>query len=359
MFFGLFARKGPFQADVKPSGKVLTVQAGDNLLKAALDSGLAWPHSCRVGSCGTCKTKLISGKVKPLVDFSYTLEEEDLDAGCILACQSLLRSDIEVEVELEAGDVALPEPDTAEGVIGGYRQLTHDIIEVRVRLDGHLPQYLAGQYSELVVPGVNTEPRNYSFARAPDVEEPQSATFFIRYVPGGVFTTWLFAEDRTGSPVELRGPFGTFFLRETDSPMICVAGGSGLAPIKAVLEQEFSRPSRRKVTVLFGARTQEDLYCLDEMKAFESKGEGDFRFIPVLSLESDRSDWEGLRGNVTDVITEVIPDLDGHDAYLCGPPPMVDAGISVLENAGVASSNIHFDKFLDSSHKPKAGNDVA
>ncbi|WP_018174271.1 MULTISPECIES: NADH:ubiquinone reductase (Na(+)-transporting) subunit F [unclassified Thioalkalivibrio] len=357
--FGLFARKGPFKADIKPSGKALTVQPGDNLLKAALDNGIAWPHSCRVGSCGTCKARLVSGKIKPLVDFSYTLEEEDLDAGCILACQSLLKSDIEVEVDLESGELVLPEPGQVEGVIGGYRRLTHDIVEVGVRLNDPLPEYLAGQYAELVVPGVINEPRNYSFARAPETEESRSATFFVRYVPGGVMTTWLFGEDRTGSPVTLRGPFGTFFLRETDAPMLCVAGGSGLAPIKAVLEQEFSRPSRRKVTVLFGARTQEDLYCLDEMKAFESKGAGDFQFVPVLSLESEQSDWEGRRGNVTDTITEVISNLDGYEAYLCGPPPMVDAGISVLRRAGLEESKIHFDKFLDSSHKPRAGSEVA
>ncbi len=348
--FGLFARKGPFDAQVKSAGKVVTVQAGENLLKAALAAGIAWPHSCRVGSCGTCRARLVSGKIKPLVDFSYTLEDADLDAGMILACQTCLRSDIEVDVELEADALATAAAAQVSGVISGYRHLTHDIVELRLQFEQPLPGYLAGQYAELLVPGITKEPRNYSFARAPDNEGPRSATFFIRQVPGGALTTWLLADDRSGTPVSVNGPFGTFYLREAEAPVLCVAGGSGLAPIKALLEQMAANGFRREVVFLFGARTQADLYCLEEMAEYERQSEGRLRFLPVLSAESEDSDWTGARGNCTDLITEWVPDAARYHAYLCGPPPMVDAALDVLKSTGVDSHHIHYDKFLDASH---------
>ena len=354
--FGLFARKGPFDAQVKSAGKVVTVQAGENLLKAALAAGIAWPHSCRVGSCGTCRARLISGKIKPLVDFSYTLEDADLDAGMILACQTCLRSDIEIEVALEADALATSAAAEVSGVISGYRHLTHDIVELRLQLEEPLPPYRAGQYAELLVPGITNEPRNYSFACAPESEDPRSATFFIRQVPGGLLTTWLHAEDRSGISVSVNGPYGTFYLREAEAPMVYVAGGSGLAPIKALLEQVAAGGFVRDVIFLFGARTQADLYCLEEIAEYEHQSGGRFRFLPVLSAEPEESDWTGCRGNVTDLIVEEVHGVHRHHAYLCGPPPMVDAALEVLKNAGVDSGHIHYDKFLDASHMPGGRN---
>lgn len=356
--FGLFARKGPFDAHIKSAGKVVTVQAGDNLLKAALAAGIAWPHSCRVGSCGTCRARLVGGKIKPLVDFSYTLDDADLDAGMILACQTCLRSDIEVDVELDADALVTAAAAEVSGVITGYRYLTHDIVELQLQLDEPMPGYLAGQYAELMVSGVTKEPRNYSFACAPGNDSPRSVTFFIRQVPGGVLTTWLHEQDRSGTHVSLNGPFGSFYLRESEAPVLCVAGGSGLAPIKALLEQMASTMFQREVIFLFGARTQADLYCLEEMKDYERQSGGRFRFLPVLSAEPEDSDWTGTRGNVTDLIGKEVPEVERHHAYLCGPPPMVDAAIMVLNNAGVDSHHIHYDKFLDASHMP-GGRDQA
>lgn len=350
--FGLFARKGPFDATVTSAGRVITVQAGDNLLKAALDAGIPWPYSCRVGSCGTCRARLVSGKIKPLVDFSYTLDEEALNEGTILACQTCLRSDIEVDVQLEADSLATATAAELSGVISGYRYLTHDIVEVQVGFEDSLPEYRAGQYAELTIPGITPEPRNYSFARAPENEEPRSATFFIREVPGGVLTSWLLAEDRSGTRVEVNAPFGTFYLREAEAPILCVAGGSGLAPVKALLEQIATNGFERDVVFLFGARTQADLYCVEEMRELERRSEGRFRFLPALSAEPEDSDWEGARGNITDLIAKEIPEVERHQAYLCGPPPMIDAALEVLEEVGMKNEHIYYDKFLDASHMP-------
>ena len=224
--FGLFGRKGPFTATLA-NGDSFTVKNGDNLLKAALDAGIAWPHNCRVGSCGECRSKLKNGKIKPLNDFSYVLTKEEMDDGMILACQTCLRSDIDVEVAIETG-VTLPSATSVSGIVADYRHLTHDIVEIGIRLDQPIPGYLAGQYAQLCIPGFIDQPRSYSFASAPEDGDIERINFFIRLVPGGHLTSWLHEADRSGSKVEVCGPYGNFWLRDTQRPLMFVCGGSGI-----------------------------------------------------------------------------------------------------------------------------------
>ncbi|MGH8671604.1 MAG: NADH:ubiquinone reductase (Na(+)-transporting) subunit F [Burkholderiales bacterium] len=348
LFGGLFKEKGPFKVTIQPSGLSLEVPTGDNLLKAALEQGLAWPHSCRVGSCTTCKCRLVSGKIKPLNDFSYVLSAEDLKAGVILACQTLLKSDIEVEVKLD--DKSAPkEVKTVLGVISASTALTHDILEVRIRLDEALPPYWAGQYAEITAPGI-AKPRSYSFARAPENEQSSEVSFHCRLVPGGEMTGWLHAQSRVGERVTVAGPYGSFWLRDAKKPMVCVAGGSGMAPIKALLEHASNEKCDRPVVYLFGARAQRDVYCKDEMQRLSSGWNGSLKFVPVLSNEPEDSDWSGPRGFVHKHIAQQGLDLSNCQAYLCGPPPMIDAAIAEFKAGGMPDDQIYFDKFLDASH---------
>ena len=349
--FSFFSSKKPFQVQVNSAATLLEVAAGDNLLNAALNSGLAWPHNCRVGSCGTCRCRLISGKIKPLNDFSYVLDDDELDRGMILACQTRLRSDIEVEVKLDVGAKPLAQAQTVPGVISRSVPLTHDILEIRIQLEQALPPYIAGQYAEITVPDI-AQPRSYSFACAPALEEPDTVTFYVRKVPGGEMSSWLHDDSRAGTPVSVSGPHGTFYLREARSPILCIAGGSGLAPIKALLEQFLHDGFDRPVTFLFGARTQKDLYCLEPMSRISQSSQGQFSFSPILSHEAADSDWDGLRGMVTEFITEQGLDIPACQAYLCGPPPMIDSAIDVLTGQGLKQDQIFFDKFLDASHMP-------
>jgi len=349
--FGLFSRKGPFRATIASCGQSVEVQAGENLLKAALGAGLAWPYDCRVGSCGTCRCRLVEGKIKALNDFSYVLDDEELDRGMILACQTSLRSDVVVEVQLDAVLARTAPAKAVGGAIASAQPLTHDIMEIRVRLDEPLPAYAAGQYAEILVSGID-KPRAYSFARAPDLEEADHATFHVRHVPGGAMSGWLHTRDRTGERVTLAGPYGSFCLRNQAGPMLCIAGGSGMAPIKALLEQLAGSGFGRQVTYLYGARARRDLYCLDEMNRIKARCNGHFRFIPVLSNEPQDTEWTGARGMVTEHIGRLGLDLAACQAYLCGPPPMIDAAVEVLTSSGVRDGNIHFDKFLDASTLP-------
>lgn len=348
--FGLFSDKKSYQAQVNSGEAVVQIAAGDNLLNAALRSGLNWPHNCRVGSCGTCRCRLVNGKIKELNDFSYVLDGDELDAGMILACQTRARSDLEVVVDLET-QVALVAAESVEGEIIRSNPLTHDILEITIRLDRQLPEYLAGQYAEIACADFNA-PRSYSFSRAPSCEDPLQASFFVRLVPGGEMSGWLHQQSRVGEQVSVRGPFGTFYLRDSTTPVLCIAGGSGLAPIKALLEQFHEDGFSRPVKFLFGARSRRDLYCLEEIAVIQQANNEMFEFIPILSEEDPASDWSGLRGMVTEHIDKLDFELRQSQAYLCGPPPMIDSAIEVLSANGMDDAQIFYDKFLDASHLP-------
>ncbi len=347
--FSFFSSKGPFKATVTTENKSFTVETGDNLLKAALGEGIAWPHNCRVGSCGECRCRLVSGKIKPLADFSYVLNSEEMDSGMILACQTSLKSDVEIDVKFDAPTIPLAKPETVDGTIKATKSLTHDILEVTIEVSGDFPKYIAGQYAEIVVPGVIAKPRSYSFSNAPDKEKKNHVSFFIRHVPEGEFTTWLHSGSREGQKINVTGPFGSFWLRESTKQIICLAGGSGMAPVKALLEQMLTTGMNQEVTYLFGARTQKDLYCLNEMEQITKLANGNFKFIPVLSQEPEDSDWKGLRGYAVNHIDFADDFASNTQAYLCGPPPMIDGAIEIFNKKGLSNDDIFYDKFLDAS----------
>ena len=343
-----------------PSGKTVEVSRDKTLLTAALDAGLDFPHNCKFGSCGACKCKLVKGKIKPMVDFSEALTKEELADDYILACQSRLTMDCEIEAEI--GDLVRVPSQLYEARIKSTTLLTSDIMSVTVFTDEEVPDGnnrpgLPGMWAELSLPGLD-RPRSYSYASAPQNENKNEFTFFIRKVPGGKFTEWLFDENRDpNESVSVHGPFGSFYLREKNTPIVCIAGGSGLAPIKAILEGGVNDQIKRDVIFLFGARTQNDLYSLKEIEDIKNNWnkESSFQFIPVLNMEPEDSDWKGARGMVTDYFEqEIIPkqnlDINGWQAYLCGPPPMVDAAGVCLTKNGISEDEIFYDKFTDSSN---------
>ncbi|MDY6957320.1 MAG: 2Fe-2S iron-sulfur cluster binding domain-containing protein [Pseudomonadota bacterium] len=359
MFGKLFGKKkvGPHLVHIEGVDKPVECDEKTFILSAALRDGIAIPYSCRVGGCGTCKVRLLEGKVKEFTDKTYLLSQEELRANYILSCQCQPRSDVRIQVDgldLSAeAQASVHEVVNRTGLIKALNHLTHDIVEVRIELDGPMA-YTAGEYSDMRVPGVLDEFRSYSFAARPDPAQANRVIFHIRKVPGGKFTEWLHQADRIGARVELRGPFGDFRLRSAAAPMVCVAGGSGMAPIKALLEQALVDGVQRDCTYLFGARSQKDLYCQDDMDRIAAQWKGRFRYIPILSEEPEDSDWTGPRGLVTEFLTREVPELATCHAYMCGPPPMLDAAIEVLKGAGIPGEHIHFDKFLDKSHLAKA-----
>jgi NAD(P)H-flavin reductase/ferredoxin len=324
---------------VQINGRPIPVEPRETVLAAALRSGVAFPYSCRVGGCGSCKCKLKDGEVNELTETGYLLTESELEQGYILACQSVPRGDVSIEVDL---------PEQAErrrvqGRVVGQQKLTHDITQLTVRLDDALA-YRAGQFAEISFPAeprLEGVARSYSFASKPG--DDGIVTFFVRKVPGGRMSTLVNDEDLDGQPVQVDGPAGDFWLRPSNAPLLLIAGGSGLAPVLAMLEQAHAEGITRAVTLVFGARTQADLYAMSAIEDLARSWRGDFRFVPVLSAAEGDATWTGARGLVTEVLSSVV--TPAAEAYLCGPPAMIDAAVIVLEGCGVARDRIRSDRF--------------
>lgn len=257
----------------------------------------------------------------------------------------------------------LPEPSSAIGYsrvtvnaghIKTHRALTHDTDEIVIAFDPARPIHArGGQFATLRFPGME-QPRPYSFARDPQACPPGELSFFIRRVPDGEVSTWLGAANRSGEPVEIAGPLGGFGLDDATAPMLCIAGGSGMSAILALIEAACAAPSRRDCCFYYGARTREDLYCINEIEAVRDAWPQaqHFEFVPVLSEEPADSSWAGARGFVTDIVKAALIDsgrLAARDAsvFFCGPPPMIDAGRRMLETAGTPPEQIYCDAFED------------
>lgn len=320
----------------------------ETVLNGAIRSNIDFPHSCKAGGCAACKCKLISGKVKELTDKSYLLSKEELEQNMILGCQSIPKSDVTIEL--------LKNPHQQQkltGTIIEQRKLTHDIAEIIISIDADLA-YLPGQFAQLSAVALPYPERSYSFAHAQEknINNSPSISFFVRAIANGKMSNWLHSQQALGAEVDIRASFGEFYLRQSAAPMICIAGGSGLAPIISILEQALLQSRARKqrdVILLMGARTQYDLYYQKEIEQIKSQWLGSFTYLPVLSAEPENSDWQGAQGLVTDFLDEQTLNMSIKDSegYLCGPPAMIDAAIDKMLIQGINKNKIYFDKFSD------------
>ncbi|WP_374413771.1 2Fe-2S iron-sulfur cluster-binding protein [Novosphingobium colocasiae] len=344
MFSKLFGKKAPPKVVLEPSGTTFEVGKNKTVLESALEQGIAFPHDCTVGTCGSCRSRLVSGKVDAITPFGYTLSREELQGGYILACQAVPESDLVIEVDLPSADEA---PVQTAGRIVESIDLTHDIRKITWQVDSPL-RYRAGQYMNVSWPG-SPGHRSYSFSAKPSADGSGRVSAFIRKVPGGAFTEPLFADSFAATEFVIEAPHGGFWLRDGDGPILLVGGGSGLSPLMSLLEDALARGVARDAVLLFGGRGARDLYCLDEIAAIGAQWKGRFDFWPVLSEEA----VDGMRhGMVTQEIPAAIAQLGGSQglqAYMCGPPPMIDAAVAVLTGGGVGLSAIHYDKFTDAS----------
>lgn len=337
----------PRLATVEPIGRTFEVASDQTLLQGALAAGLAFPHHCTVGTCGNCKCRLREGDVRALVDSSVTLTPAELADGFILACQSMLKSAVTVDVDLH-DELEAQVSAQHMGTIMAVEKLTHDIMKVFVEIEQPM-NFMAGQFADIGLPGFGRH-RSYSFANTPVTGGTSQLEFIVRSVSGGQYTQWLFAQDRLGEPFELHGPQGSFWLRPAEAPVLCIAGGSGMAPILSILGDMLSKRIERPVAFFFGARQTRDLYCLQQLESIRQQWPCEFRFVPVLSEEPEPSDWTGARGMVTEFLGREYAGFDialSH-AYLCGPPPMIDAALAELQVCGLSTEHTYYDKFLDS-----------
>jgi CDP-4-dehydro-6-deoxyglucose reductase len=226
--------------------------------------------------------------------------------------------------------------------VSRLEHLAPDVIRIYLKVPAaQRLQFLAGQYLNILLKG--HAPRAFSIANAPHADE--FIELHIRYVEGGYFTDQVFHMLREKALLRFQGPLGTFFLREdTDRPAILVGGGTGFAPLKAMLEHAFEIGLRQPLHLFWGARTRRDLY-LDELPRQWARVYGNFRYTPVLSEPGPEDAWTGETGLVTDAVVKQYPDLAPYDIYASGPPVMVQAGHQLFTTHGLDESRFFSDAF--------------
>lgn len=331
----------PFKITIQPSGHEFEVEESESILGGALRAGYVLPYNCRSGVCGSCKNRIVSGRVDYGNASPTTLTEEDKANGLALFCQARALEDLVIE----AGEIDAVH-DIPIGIwpcrVAAMDKLTHDVMGLKLTLpqDQRL-QFLAGQYIDILLK--DGRRRSFSLANAPHNDE--TLELQIRHVPGGLFTTHVFEKMKEKDLLRFRGPLGTFFLREDSGrPIIMVAGGTGLAPMKAILEHIFHVGFERSVQLYWGARAKRDLYLMELLGDWDEKY-ANFSFVPVLSEPAEEDQWQGRTGWVHEAVLADHADLSDVDVYAGGPPPMIDALKKVFFDHGLTPDRLFYDSF--------------
>ena len=331
----------------EPVGIEIEVDEDETVLNGAFRQGLMLMHGCKEGQCASCKSFLLDGEVDHDKYSTFALPDYEETEGYTLLCRAHAVSDLEVELlhydpEILHNRVELQ---TARTRVEAVEPLTRDIRLLRLKLiEPERFTFQPGQYVDIRVPGTD-EHRSFSMANTETTGDVLE--FMIKLYPGGTFSGLLESgEIAVGDELEVTGPYGVFTLRKS-SPrrLLFLGGGAGMAPIISVLRAMAETRIVRPATYYYGARTAEDLFHLEELQGLGESLEG-FRFIPALSEAGvEAQGWTGETGLITDVVSRLEEDFEDVDAYVCGPPPMVDAAIALLEAKGVPESRIYYDKF--------------
>lgn len=323
--------------------KAFTIDGGGSLLAALTEGDIFIPSSCGGrGSCALCKVRVLEGAGPVLPTEEPHLSPEETAAHVRLSCQIKVRSDLSVEIPQELLTVQ-----RFRGTVDKIEDLTHDIKRVRIKLAEPKPiSFRAGQYVQLECPayGDNPEPvyRAYSIASPPSMGD--AIEMVVRLMPDGICTTWVFRILKEGDEIYFNGPYGEFFLRDTGSDIVLIAGGSGLAPIRSILMEMAEQHNPRRAALYFGALGKRDLYYVDQMHQLQQELPS-FEFIPALSEPSTDDPWDGETGLITEVLDRCEEGLADKEAYLCGSPGMIDACVRVMQGKGLEEDRIYYDKF--------------
>jgi propane monooxygenase reductase subunit len=330
----------------EPVGIEISVDEKTTVLRAASEQGLMLMHGCKEGQCAACKSFVMEGEDIELDSYStFALPDFEREEGYTLLCRAHVYEDVTIELlnyDEEMIRSGLP-IQTVQATVLSKESVTHDLRHLVLQLvEPTELRFFPGQYVDITIPGSGIT-RSFSMANTSSKESGQ-LEFVIRCYPGGRFSEFLDTQLQIGDPLEVVGPFGVFTLRERDADLVFVGGGAGMAPILSVLRQLAERGTPRTATYYYGARARRDL-CFDkELRALEESLPG-FRYVPALSEPVAGEDWDGEVGLITDVMKKHETDLSGVDAYVCGPPPMVDAALAALTALGAPEKRIFHDKF--------------
>ena len=329
--------------DINKGEKRLEVEGGQTLLASLMGEEIFVPSACGGrGTCAYCKLTVTEGGGEVIPTEESLLTEEEIGSDVRLSCQVKVRNDLSVLIPEELFLVK-----AYRGVVEEIKDLTYDIKQLRIRLlEPDTISFKPGQYMQLETPPYDKVAegvyRAYSISSVPSDEN--HIELIIRFVPGGICTTWVFEILKEGDEVSLNGPYGEFALKETDKPMVWIAGGSGMAPFWSMIRYIKEKGIVRRCKYFYGAVQVRNLFFLEELKAIEKDLEG-FEFVPALSEPAADDRWEGKTGLITEVVAEGVEESSETEFYLCGSEGMIDAAVKVLQDKGATEDQIYYDKF--------------
>ena len=341
----------PFKVLVQPAGLDFEVARDEAILPAAIRAGVGLPYGCRDGACGSCKSRLVEGRVIHGAHQAKALSADEEAAGWILTCCATPQTDCTVEARTVAGAGEYPQLKMPARVASLTRPAP-DVALMRLQLPATVAfKYRAGQYLEFILR--DGARRSYSMANAPEqLGAPPVVELHLRHMPGGKFTDHVFAAMKERDILRVEGPFGSFFLREdSDVPIVLLASGTGFAPIKAIIEHMQAAGIERPAILYWGCRTKADLYLHDwALNAAATMPK--LRYVPVLSEPQPADDWHGRTGFVHQAVMADLPDLSGHAVYACGAPVMVESAQRDFSlRCGLPQDAFYADSFTSEADK--------
>ena len=336
--------------DVNNGKRALNVKGGANMLITLSEQQIYIPSACGGrGSCGECKVQVTSD-IGPILPTELPYLDQNQRADNIrLSCQNKIRGDLAIQIPEALFNCRRFE----KGIVEKIVDATHDIKEVYVRLpEGEAIDFVSGQYAQLEVPpyGKIREPTQRAYSMASKPSDAKLVEFLVRLVPDGILTTYVHERLKEGDLINFVGPFGEFYVRDTNATMICVAGGSGMAPFKAIIKERIEKKimDKRDIWYFFGAVKARDMYYVDWLNEID-KQYPRFHFVPALSDPDPGSDWSGEIGLITEVLDRYlkkeISNSTPREGYLCGSPGMLDACMAVMRTHNMSDDKIYYDKF--------------
>lgn len=334
------------QISVTPSGHKFVAEADETILEAALRQGLTMPYGCRDGACGACKGKVLSGSVDHGKAQAHALNDAEKAAGLTLFCCAKAQSDLSLECKQVTSATDIPVK-TLPSRIEKLERLAPDVIEMHLRLPAsERLQFLAGQYIDILLK--DGKRRSFSLANAP--HDDALLQLHIRHVPGGLFTEQVFSSMKLRDILRFNGPHGSFYLREDSTkPMIFLAGGTGFAPIKALVEHAIAENCARRIYVYWGAKARVDLYMPSLPEQWPAAHQN-ISYIPVLSEPAENDQWHGRTGLVHQAVTVDHENLADFQVYACGSPGMIEATKRDFIAAGLPEDEFFADVFSFSTN---------
>ncbi len=340
-----------FNVVVQPANRAFVVDREEAVLAAAIRQGIGMPYGCRDGACGSCKCKLLEGRVIHGAHQLKALSVEEEEAGFILACCATPQTDCVIEARSVPGAGEFPVLKMPSRVLS-IERLAPDVVALKLQLPANQNlQYRAGQYVEFILR--DGARRSYSMANAPHLlGSPPAIELHLRHMPGGRFTDHVFGAMKEKEILRMEGPFGSFFLREdSDKPMVLLASGTGFAPIKALIEHLQHKGIQRPATLYWGGRRPRDLYMHEwcERTAAEMPN---LSYVPVISDALPEDGWSGRTGFVHRAVMQDFPDLSGHQVYACGAPIVVDsAQADFISHNALPADEFYADSFTSEADK--------